>query len=58
MKKKVKLLVAGAMLVLFSGGVYLELSAQRWGEVGWKKDNGQHCCLGTGDCYVSEAGNC
>lgn len=46
------------MLVLFSGGVYLELSAQRWGEVGWKKDNGQHCCLGTGDCYVSEAGNC
>ncbi|MCH7409616.1 hypothetical protein MM239_09425 [Belliella sp. DSM 111904] len=58
MKKKVRLLVAGAMLVLFSGGVYLELSAQRWGAEGWKKDNGQHCCLGSGSCLVTEAGNC
>ena len=58
MKKKVRLLVAGAMLVLFSGGVYLEVSAQRVGETGWKKWNGKNCCTGSGSCLVTEAGNC
>lgn len=55
---KVRLIVVSAMLVLFSGGVFLELSAQRDGDTGWKKWNGTDCCSGEGSCWVSEAGNC
>lgn len=58
MKKKVRLLVAGAMLVLFSGGVYLEVSAQRVDERGWREWDGNDCCHGEGSCLVTEAGNC
>lgn len=56
MKKKAKLFVAGLSLVLLSGGIYLEATAQR--EVGYKKWNNRDCCSGTGNCMVSDPGAC
>ncbi len=58
MKKNMKVLLAGTLMLLMSGGIYLEVSAQREGSTGWKYFNGDNCCSGKGNCYVYEAGNC